>query len=158
MAILVKFGDKIKGESKVEGFTDHFEVNSFQWGVGRGVSAARGTSTREGSVASVSEITFTKQTDGTTVKFIEEAIKGKLDNKVHIAFIRTGSGNAEAYFEFNLEGCGVTGYSVSSGGDRPAESLSLNFDKVEWKYKPVGDDLTGSPESQKYDLATTKIG
>jgi type VI secretion system secreted protein Hcp len=66
MAILIKYGD-LKGESKIEGFTDHFEVGSFQVGVGRGIGSARGTSTREASIASVSEIVVTKQTDGISI-------------------------------------------------------------------------------------------
>jgi type VI secretion system secreted protein Hcp len=42
---------------------------------------------------------------------------------------------------------------MSSGGDRPNESLSLNFDKVKLGYNPVGDDLTGSPVYYTWDLA-----
>ncbi len=29
---------------------------------------------------------------------------------------------------------------MSSGGDRPSESLSLNFDKITMSYTPTGDD------------------
>jgi type VI secretion system secreted protein Hcp len=152
MAILVKYGD-IKGESKVEGFTDHFEVSSFQFGVGRGISSARGTSTREASIVSVSEITMTKQTDGTSIKFFEEALKGKLDQKVEIRFVRTGGAKPTAFFTVDLEGCGVSGFSLSSGGDRPSESISLNFDKVKLGYDPVGDDLTGAPAYYTWDLS-----
>jgi type VI secretion system secreted protein Hcp len=152
MAILVKYGD-IKGESKVEGFTDHFEVGSFQFGVGRAIASARGTSTREGSVVSVSEITITKQSDNTSIKLFEEALHGKLDKKVEIRFVRTGGAKPSAYFTVDLEGCGVSGFSMSSGGDRPSESLSLNFDKVKLGYNPVGDDLTGSPVYYTWDLA-----
>ena len=88
MAILVKYPD-VKGESKLEGFTDYFEVSSFQFGVGRGIGSARGTSTRESGIASVSEVVVTKQSDGTTIKLFEEALHGELDNVVDIKFTRT---------------------------------------------------------------------
>lgn len=155
MPILVKYPN-VPGESKIEGFTDHFEVNSCQFGVGRGISSAHGTSTRESSIASVSEIVITKVSDGTTIKLFEEALHGKLDNKVEIKFVRTTKNKPTVYYSFELEGCGVSGFSMSSGGDRPQESISLNFDKVKLGYNPVGDDLTGSPTYYTWDMATAK--
>jgi type VI secretion system secreted protein Hcp len=153
MPVLVKC-DQWKGESKVEGFNDYFEVSSFQFGVGRAISASRGTSTREGNIVSVSEITVTKVSDKASVKLFEEALHGPLDRKVEIAFVRQGSGNKPvAYVTIKLEGCGISGYSTSSGGDRPTESLTLNFDKIEYSYSPVADDLSGSPEKYSWDLA-----
>jgi type VI secretion system secreted protein Hcp len=143
-----------KGESKIEGFTDYFEVSSFNFGVGRAISAARGTSTREGNIVSVSEITLSKVSDGASLKLFEEALHGPLSRKVEIAFVRQGKGNKPvAYVTMKLEGCGISGFSLSSGGDRPSESLTLNFDKIEYSYDPVGDDLSGKPSKYSWDLA-----
>ena len=155
MAIVVKYGD-ITGESKIEGFTDFFEVGSFQLGFGRGIGSARGTSTRESSTVSISEIVVTKNTDGTSIDLMTQACEGKLDAKVTIVFLRTGSGQAEEYLKYELEGTGISGYSLSSGGDRPTESVSFNFDKVTMSYTPVGDDLTGSAATYGWNLATQK--
>jgi hypothetical protein len=33
-----------------------------------------------------------------------------------------------------IEGGLLSGWSMSSGGDRPTESLSLNFTKIEFRY------------------------
>lgn len=153
MAILIKFGDKHKGESKIKGYTDHFEVGSFQLGVGRAVSDARGTSGRQGSVASISEIVVTKSTDGISLKLWQESVMGKLDNKVDIVFVRTGAGEPVEYLKFELEGCGISGFSMSSGGDRPSESISLNFDKIVMHYSAIGDDLTGESGNFGWNLA-----
>jgi type VI secretion system secreted protein Hcp len=70
--------------------------------------------------------------------------------------VRTAAGAVQPYMVYELEGCGISGYSVSSGGDRPVESLSLNFDKISFKYMLIGDDLNNSPEVVGYDLATGK--
>jgi type VI secretion system Hcp family effector len=51
----------------------------------------------------------------------------------------------EPYMKYILEDLLVSGYSVSSGGDRPTESLSLNFTKIEFEYLHRGP--TGSIES-----------
>lgn len=143
------------GESELEGFTDHFEVTSFNFGAGRGISSARGTSTREGTTVSISEITLTKVSNKITTKLFEEACHGTLDRTVEIAFVRQGAGNKPmAYVVITLEGCGISGFSMTSGGDRPTESLSLNYDKIEIKYDPVKDDLTGDPLTYSWNLAT----
>lgn len=155
MAILIKYGD-LEGESKIEGFDKHFEVSSFQFGVGRGIGDARGTSTREASIASVSEIVVTKSTDGVSVKLFTESLQGSLDKEVTIAFVRTGSDAPQKFLEYKLEGASISGFSVSSGGDRPSESISICFDKVTMNYTPVGDDLSGSEGGFGWDLSKGK--
>ena len=156
MPILVKC-DEWEGESKVTGFEKHFEVAGFQFGVGRAIGSARGTSAREGGIVSVSEITLTKQSDKSSIKLFEEALHGPLSREVEIAFVRQGAGNKPvAYVVMKLEGCGVSGFSMSSGGDRPTESLTLNFDKIEYSYDPIADDLSGDPVKYSWDLATAK--
>ncbi|MBR0647399.1 Hcp family type VI secretion system effector [Plastoroseomonas hellenica] len=152
MAIMLNY-DGVQGESNIQGYEKWINLESFQFGIGRGIASAYGNSTRESSIVSVSEITVTKQTDGTTVKLMEEGLHGKLNKIVKVAFLRTGSGAAQEYLSFELNGCGVSGFSMSSGGDRPSESLSLNFDKYILKYNPIGDDFSGSPATVGWDLA-----
>lgn len=156
MAIVMKFGDKIKGESEIEGYKDWITLESCQWGVGRGLadpSSTGSSSTREGTKASVSEITVSKVLDNSSPGLLRDALDGKIDTTVKITFLRTGQGKPEPYLEFILEKCGLSGYSMSSGGDRPGETLALNFTKVEYKYYAVGDGLTGTGVSTKYDLS-----
>jgi type VI secretion system secreted protein Hcp len=153
MAIMLKFGD-ITGESKITGFDDgYLEMGSFQVGFGRGIASATGTSTREGTVTSISEIVVTKTTDKTSIDWMTQVCEGKLDNKVTICFTRTGAGQADTYLKYELEGCGVSGFSQSSGGDRPQESISLNFDKITMTYGVLGDDLTGDQLPYGWNLA-----
>ncbi|MBC9208254.1 type VI secretion system tube protein Hcp [Roseomonas aerophila] len=156
MAIYMKY-QGVDGESTTTGYEKQIELQSFQLGVGRGISTARGTSTRESSEASVSEVTVTKQTDGASLKLFEESLYGKLDHEVIITFVRTQTGGGvQPYLRYTLTGAGVSGFSLTSGGDRPQESVSLNFDKIEMTYGMIGDDQTGSNASTAYDLATAK--
>jgi len=155
MPIFMKY-DGIDGEATITGFEKWIELQSFQFGVGRAISSAYGQSTREGSIASVSEISVSKLSDGASPKLFVAALTGTLDKKVTISMVRTAAGSVQPYMVYELEGCGISGYSVSSGGDRPVESLSLNFDKISFKYMLIGDDLNNSPEVVGYDLATGK--
>ena len=152
MTLLLEY-EGVPGESTIDGFAKWIVIDSAQFGVGRGISSAFGGSTREGSIVSVSEITVTKETDGSTIKLLEEALHGKLNKLVKLAYLRTGSGAAQEYLSFELNGTGLSGFSMSSGGDRPSESLSLNFDKFILKYNPIGDDFSGSPATVGWDLA-----
>src|SRR5690349_18479040 len=124
MPILMQY-DGADGESTIKGYDKYIELSSFQFGVGRGIKSASGQSTREGNIASVSEITVTKENDGASLKLFQESLMGKLDKKVKIAFVRTGGDEPKCYLRFELEGCGISGFSMSGAGDRPSESLSL---------------------------------
>ena len=157
MPIFVDY-EGIPGEVTIAGYEKQIEVNSFQFGVGRGIGSAGGQSTRESSIASVSEIVVTKQTDGSSPKLFVASLTGTLDKKVKISFVRTAQGSTQTYMEYKLEGTGISGYSLSSGGDRPTESISFNFDKIEFKYNLVKDDLSGEPEVVFYNLADGKTG
>jgi type VI secretion system secreted protein Hcp len=158
MTIVVKY-EGIDGETKIKGYEKYIEVESLQLGLGRHISSSRGTSTREGGEVSISEITCTKQTDGTTVKLFEEACTGKMNKKVDFKFLRTGAGQPQEYLCFETNGTGISGLSFSAAGgqgnSRPMESVSFNFDKISIKYNPIGDDFTGSPATWGWDLATS---
>jgi type VI secretion system secreted protein Hcp len=155
MTIVLQY-DGIPGESTITGFEKYIEVDSFQVGAGRAISAAYGTSKREGGVVSISEITVTKKTDGSTLKLFKDACMGNLDKKAEFKFLRTGQGQAQEFLCFETNGTGVSGMSFSAAGgsdSRPNESVSFNFDKIMIKYNPIGDDLNGSPETWGWDLA-----
>jgi type VI secretion system secreted protein Hcp len=65
MPIYMKYNDgSIKGDKTADGHQDWIVLNSFQWGVGRGISSPTGGSKdRESSAPSLSEITVTKHQD-----------------------------------------------------------------------------------------------
>jgi len=148
----------IKGDVTEGSHVGWVELNSFQWGVGRGISSPTGASAdRESSAPSVSEITTTKAQDIASVPLLNEALQGE-GQTVIIDFCKTDKGNLEVYLTYTLTNCMISGYSISSGGDRPSESLSLNFTKIEFKSTPMGAAGAGeSPASVTYDLATAKV-
>lgn len=160
MPIYVKYGD-IKGDVTADGHKGSegwFEVNSFQWGVGRGISSPTGgSSDRESSAPSVSEITVSKSMDIASYRLLDEALQGEgLPCIIH--FCKTDKGVLEEYVTYKLEDCMISGYSVSSGGDRPSESISFNFTKIEYGFKGL-DDKNAPTQSPKltYDIALGKI-
>lgn len=158
MAVYMNYNSlAIKGDVTEEGHKNWIELNSFQWGVGRGISSPVGSSAdRESSAPSVSEVTVTKAQDVASVGLLTEAYQGD-GVTVTIEFTRTNKDKQDVYLSFELTNTMISGYSTSSGGDRPSESLSLNFTKVMFKSTQLdatGAEATGA--SITYDLSTAK--
>ena len=159
MAIFLKYG-ALDGEATATGYEKWVECGSVQWGVGRGISAGvGGGSKREATAPSVSEITLTKTMDAFSPLLLKEAIGGTA-KEVKIEMTQTdNSGQHVAYQKYILHNTLVSGYSVSSGGDRPSESLTLNFSKFDSEYIKVDDAFkTATTGHVIYDLSTAKSG
>lgn len=147
----------INGPVQTEGFKDCIEVTSVQYGVGRAVGMTTGAGRqRETSAPSMSEISITKMMDEASPHLFEEACSGET-KEVTLTFVRTSGSDVQTYLEIQLTNCLVSGYSVSSGGDLPAESLSLAYTKIELSYTPYDSaNKPGGAVRATYDLETAK--
>lgn len=158
MAIFMKYGE-LKGEVTAETHKEWVELFSLQWGVGRGISSGvGGGSKREASAPSVSEVTVTHSFDAFSPLALKEAVGGKA-TKVEIHLTQTDdSGKHVAYQKYILENCLISGYSISgSSGDRPSESLSLNFTKFDSEYLKIDDKFAATTTGHViYDLMLAK--
>lgn len=159
--VFIKIGD-IKGESTKEGYEGWIELHSVQWGVGRGISSPTGGANREASAPSISELTLTKTLDSSSPKLFLNAVGGSaVIPKVEIHLVNTSStgGAGTTYYKLFLENVLVSGLSTSAaaGSDRPQESISLNFTKIQMEYFIV-DDKGGTKTTglSGYDLAAAK--
>ena len=156
MPIYMKFGS-IPGDVTTEGYKDWIELNSFQYGVGRSVSSGAGGNTRESSAPNISEIVVTKHFDKASAKLYQDSVAGTFDTKVEIKMNTTTKTKTETFLTFELTDCGVSSYSLSSGGENPMESLSLNFLKV--MVTPTPLDKSGQIKKGdvvSYDLLAMK--
>lgn len=144
----------IKGNATAKGYEDWIEISSFQFGTGRGISTPTGgAANRESSAPSVSEVTVTKAMDVASPKLLEQGLIGSDGKMVKIAVTRTGK-ELKEICTYKLEKTLVSGYSVSTGGDTPTESVSLNFVKFEYAF--TGSETTGKDAGKMkigYDIA-----
>ncbi len=153
MALYMQIDD-ITGNVTESGHEEWIQIDSLQWGVGRAISSEIGRAAdRESSQPSISEITVTKLMDESSPDLFTEACTG--DGKtVTIDFCKTGQ-SVETYMQYELENCMISGYSVSSGGDRPMETISLSFTKITMTYTPTEETgELGSPIPAGYDMQT----
>ena len=152
MAIYMKYGS-IDGAVTTKGFEKWIELHSLQWGVGRAIgTAARGLTSRESSEPSISEVVVTKKMDVASNKLFQDAVGGDLSSTVTIKLTTTTKDTVTTFLKYELTNTGLSGYSLSSGGDAPVESLSLNFTKVMITYTGTDAKTGGSPDTVGYDL------
>lgn len=116
------------------------ELLSAQFGVGRGISSPVGTSAkREASAPSISEIVITRINDKYSPLFFQESISGK-GRSMTIYFTQGSGKTAVTYLTIHLENVLISSYSFSNSGDKPVESITLNFTKIEYKYTAHAED------------------
>lgn len=160
MAIFMKYG-ALNGEVTATGYEKWIELQSIQWGVGRGMAVAGvgGGSKREASAPSVSEITVTKTFDAFSPLALKEAVGGK-GSEVKVEITRTDNGGKHIAFQkYILTDTMISGYSISSGGDRPSESISLNFTKFDSEYIKIDAKFKAETTGHViYDMETAKSG
>ena len=158
MAIYIEY-EGIKGNITAGGYKDHIGASSLQFGVGRGISMEAGNlANREATRPSISEITFTKLADISTVSFFKESVSGSAGKKVVIKFVQTGADQLVEFMTYTLENCLVSGYSVSGDGESdPVESISLSFAKIMVNYSDYDkSNKSATPQRVGYDLAIAK--
>jgi type VI secretion system secreted protein Hcp len=158
MAIFLKYGSII-GETTQKTHEKWIEIQSMQFGVGRGISSGvGGGSKREATAPSVSEITLTKTMDIASNLLLKEALGGKaVEAKIELTQT-DNSGKHVSYLKYILTNTLISGYSISSGGDRPSESISLNFTKIDSEYLNIDDKFASKTTGHViYDIAVSEL-
>jgi len=151
--IVLDFGGKIKGACQEPNHQKWINVSSIQLGVGRSISTAGAGADRDTSNPSFSEVTFSRETDVASQELFMQAICGKSLGKAEIHFIQTAGKKNQVYLEYELDDPIISSYSVSSGGERPSESISVNFTKIKKTYNAFSGETVIKGKAKGWDLA-----
>lgn len=151
--------DGIQGDATHEQHRKWMDIEAIHWNVSRKMNTSAGSAAnREASEPVVSEVILTKISDSSSAKLFQEACSGRTGKRATIHMVTTGNPGA-TYIEYTLNNTLIASYAVDSNGDRPIETIRLNFTKMEVKYTPYDDKHSPqSPMIASYDLATTKAG
>ena len=149
-------GQVIEGESTDKQHVKEIVALSFSQGMSVAISAPSGGGGSTAGKASFSDLAITKITDKATPLLYLYAAQGKHLQQA-VLTIRNSGATPFEFYRITLTDVIISGVqtSGSSGGDRPAESLTLNFVKIEWRYVPQNPDgSAGTPIVTTWDLAT----
>ena len=133
--IFAKIGD-IKGESLDSKHKDEVEVLSWSWGVAQSGTMAHGGGGGEGK-ASFNDFNFTHHVDKASPVLLKACATGEHIKEATITVRKAGNESKQDYLILKMTDVMISSYnpSASSGGDRPTESVSMAFAKIEFTYK-----------------------
>ena len=134
-AIYLKF-EGVEGESVDAQHLDWIDVLSVDWGFAM---------TGAPPVSAHAELVCTKELDKSSPKLAESVCNGTVYDVVDIDFTRTVRGSAEIYSHYRLYNCTVGSIRTHiSGTNAPRETISLNYERIEWEYLRL-DPASGAP-------------
>ncbi len=156
VVVLCDPSGELSGESIDPRYTGCVDITSWQWGVGRAISTGVGAG-REISLPSFSEITVSKEVDIASLSLFENVTGSDVFPKLELYQDKcTDCGSTRTpYVRLTMEEVLISGFSESSGGQVPSESVSLNYTKIEWCYSRQ-DGKVEPLECVGYDLQTGK--
>jgi type VI secretion system secreted protein Hcp len=126
----------IQGESIKNG-PGAIDVLAFSFGA----SNATGTGNTVGK-PQYTEINITKNIDKSSLPLLLDLATGKRIASGTL-FVRHDVGKQQFdYFKVKLKNIVITSYSISSGGDRPTENISLQVQQMEFDYTQMKPDGT----------------
>ena len=146
--------DGIQGESQDATHTNEIQLYSVNFGVTNTGSGGFGTGSGS-SKSNVHDMTFTKLVDKASPNLFIACATGKSIGNATVILRKAGGDKPVEYLVYKLTEVFVSSLntSASEGGGIAQESLSLNFSKVEWTYKPQNaDGSAGAAITAGYDI------
>ncbi len=158
MAIYLEW-EGIEGNVTAEGYSKHLAVDSFQFGVSRGISMETGNAVnRESTKPNYSEVVVSKPVDNSCTSIFAEASYGSVGKKIKAKFVQTGSDKVDEYMTYTMENCLVSSYSISASGDGvPYESICISYTEIEVNYSDYdATNAQASPQRVGYSISAAK--
>lgn len=150
--------DGIEGESTDDKHKGELEIQAWSWGATNQGTFGAGGGGGAGK-ADFSDITISKYADKSTPKLLKAVAAGD-HIKSMVLVCRKAGGQQQEYLKLTLEDVLISSYHSSAAGGSspiPSESISLNYGKIKYEYKPQKTD--GSLEGaipMSYDRHTNK--
>ena len=152
-----KIGD-IKGESLDSKHKDEIEVLSFSWGVTNDATIKTGGGAGAGK-ATFHDLSFHHGIDKASPMLLKACATGEHLKEATITFRKAGKGQQE-FLIVKMNDVIITGVVQSApGSEAGSETVSLEFAKVDWEFKPQKPD--GSLDAGihfKFDIQANKVG
>ncbi len=144
---------QITGDATQSAHQGWMDISSMHWAVNRNVSTTVGAAAnREASEPNLSEVTLTKISDSSHAALYQAATTGKKPMTATIDLVNTGDPGT-IYCSYILTNTLISGFTAGTSGDRPTETLTLNFTAKQVTYNKESADGTSSPLRAQYDQA-----
>lgn len=155
-------GPTVAGETSDSKHTDQIQVLSWSHSFNQPTSPTR-SSAGGGTVeqANHSDFSFTKYTDSSTDDLLKLCWQGnQIEKCTFYAYRADGDNEPVLYLLIEMEMVIVSNVSIGGAtGDMPTETISLNYGKVTYTYKPQSksDGTAGGDEPTSHDLVLQQV-
>ncbi|MFS0738587.1 type VI secretion system tube protein Hcp [Sphingomonas sp. 1P06PA] len=143
----------IKGESTDKAHKEWIDILSFSFGVSQSGTASMGGGAGAGK-ASFQDLSITKRADASTPMLMLNCAAGTHIKQADLV-VRKAGGNQEEYYKVKMTNLLVSSFQNggSDGDSVPIETLSMNYSKIEFEYRPQTEQGTlGPPSKAGWDL------
>jgi type VI secretion system secreted protein Hcp len=155
MPIFMQFDPAIKGEATAKGFEGQIDIESFSWGLTQTGSLASGGGGGAGK-ASFQDIHFEMPVSSASPLLAKNCATGaRIDSATLTVHKALGD-----YYTIKMTDVLISSYqSAGAGDERPEESFSLNFAKIEFDYRAQkADGSLDEPIVFTFDILANKTG
>jgi len=140
-------GPDVKGESNQSGFENKIELLSFSHGVAMQITGDISTSERTSGKSNHQDMTVTKYLDSASPVLYQRCCEGKIFPQAEIIIGRNDSGAVVELMRYTLKGVLISSMSIGGGGgDKPVETVTLNYNQIQWNYTPQRPEQSGADE------------
>ena len=151
-AIILDMGPDVRGESTRGSYVGKMELLSFSHGVAMQVTGDISSSERTSGRPSQQDMTVTKYLDSASPVLNQSCCEGRVFPQVEIIIGRDDHGSVVELMRYTLKNVLISSISIGGGGgDRPVETLTLNYTEIKWTYTP---QKQGDSEEGRWNLST----
>jgi len=133
--MLIKFTPDVPGQSYQDGHLSEIELLSYSHGVSMQITGDISNTERTSGKPNHQDFTVTKYLDKATPKLNEACCKGDNFTTAVLTVGRNDKGTLVPLIVYTLQNVVISSVSVGGGGgDKPVETLSLNYNHIKWDY------------------------
>ncbi|HEX6370349.1 MAG TPA: type VI secretion system tube protein Hcp [Longimicrobium sp.] len=132
--MLLKIKD-VPGTTDMAGYEKQIEVLSYSHGVSMQVTGDVSNTERTSGKPRMQDFHITKYIDKSTPLINQKCCEATNLGEVQLTVARNDAGTVIPFIVYTLSDVVLSSVSVGGGGgDKPVESLSLNFSGIKWDY------------------------
>jgi len=149
----------VPGTSQIEGYADQIELMSYSHGVSQQVTGDVSNTERTSGRPIHQDFHVTKYLDKATPLINQKCCEATALPSVIITIGRNDAGAVIPLIIYTLEDVILSSVSVGGGGgDKPVESVSLNYSSIKWDYTAQKEESgAAGTVSGSWDVSANKV-
>jgi type VI secretion system secreted protein Hcp len=158
--IIMDMGSDVQGESSLKGYEKKIELLSFSHGVAMQITGDLSNNERTFRKPNHQDMTVTKYLDAASPVLNQACCEGKTFPQVDIVIGRNTDGKVVELMRYTMKNVLISSVAVGGGGgDKPVETLTLNYNAIEWRFTSQKDSIgQNAVVNASWNLTTNAVG